>query len=168
MLNSCGTAVCHCAFLMWTLCLLSFLIWSRLDPASPLWCFLYQYLFVSFYIMFTPWFYHLFNLVHVLALFVHGDFDASFCQLSASDAGKCPYRESPPSAGLSLICYRVCAEGIQRQKLGNHGKHRSRNTILFSFALARSGDEGVVDCPEKANLSRAQKLSNMYRQSMIP
>ena len=98
----------------------------------------------------------LFNLVHFLALFVHGDFDASFCQLSASDAGKCPYRESPPSAGLSLPCYRVCSEGIQRQNLGNHGKH-SRNTILFSFALARSGDEGVVDCPEKANLSRAQK-----------
>lgn len=35
-----------------------FLILSRLDQASPLWCFLYQYLFASFYTMFTPWFYH--------------------------------------------------------------------------------------------------------------
>ena len=35
-----------------------FLILSRLDQASPLWCFLYQYLFASFYTMFTPRFYH--------------------------------------------------------------------------------------------------------------
>ena len=50
-----GVSVCSlCGFFAFYV----FLILSRLDPASPLWCFLYQYLFASFYIMFTPWFYH--------------------------------------------------------------------------------------------------------------